>query len=111
MLPSASGKKKKTTGCRSGGSAVQGVGLKLFDFCDSGFVCRRGRGCLSLVSVVCCQVEVPASGRLLAQRSPTEYDRETATVGRPWRATGCCALEKKGYMFRLKWIAVIFILL
>ena len=32
----------------------------------------RGHGCLSLVSVVCCQVEVSATGRSLVQRSPTE---------------------------------------
>jgi hypothetical protein len=31
-----------------------------------------GHGCLSFMSVVCCQVEVSASGRSLAQRSPTE---------------------------------------
>jgi hypothetical protein len=29
-------------------------------------------GCLSLVSVVCCQVEVSATGWSLVQRSPTE---------------------------------------
>ena len=28
---------------------------------------------LSLVSVVCCQIEVPATGRSLVQRNPTEY--------------------------------------
>jgi hypothetical protein len=28
---------------------------------------------LSLVSVVCCQVEVSATGRSLVQRSPTEW--------------------------------------
>jgi hypothetical protein len=31
-----------------------------------------GHGCLSLVNVVCCQVEVSAPGRSLVQRSPTE---------------------------------------
>jgi hypothetical protein len=31
-----------------------------------------GHGCLSLVSVVCCQVEVSAMGWSLVQRSPTE---------------------------------------
>ena len=29
-------------------------------------------GCLSVVSVVCCQIEVSASGLSLVQRSPTE---------------------------------------
>jgi hypothetical protein len=31
-----------------------------------------GHGCLSIVSVVCCQVEVSASGWSLVQRSPTK---------------------------------------
>jgi hypothetical protein len=31
-----------------------------------------GQGCMSLVSVVCCLVEVPTSDRSLVQRSPTE---------------------------------------
>jgi hypothetical protein len=37
-----------------------------------GFESRRGYGCLSLVNVVCCQVEVFATDRFLVQRSPTE---------------------------------------
>jgi hypothetical protein len=45
------------------------------------------------VSVVCCQVS--ASGRSLAQRSPTECDREASTVERPWPTRGCCTLKKK----------------
>ena len=36
------------------------------------FESRRGHGCLCLVSVVCCQVEVHATGRALVQRNPTE---------------------------------------
>ena len=31
-----------------------------------------GHGCLSVVSAVCCQVEVSARSRSLVQRSPTE---------------------------------------
>jgi len=31
-----------------------------------------GHGCPSAVSVVCCQVEFPATGRSFVQRSPTE---------------------------------------
>jgi hypothetical protein len=43
----------------------------------------RGHGCLSFVSVVCCQVEVSASGWSLVQRSPnecgvSECDREAS---------------------------------
>jgi hypothetical protein len=33
---------------------------------------RRGHGCLSVVSVVCCQVEISATSWSLVQRSPTE---------------------------------------
>ena len=45
-------------------------------------------GCLSLVSVMCCQVEVSIMGRSLFQRSPTERgvsecDLETSSKGRP----------------------------
>jgi hypothetical protein len=43
-----------------------------------------GFGYLSLVSVVCCQVEVSASGWSFIQRSPTECDREASTMRRPW---------------------------
>jgi hypothetical protein len=54
---------------------------------------------LSVVSVVCCQAEVPATGRSLVQRSPTgcgvsECDLETSTVRRPW-ATGAVEAWKK----------------
>ena len=53
----------------------------------------EGRGCLSVVSVVCCQVEVSASGRSLVQRSLTEcgvseYDREASILRRPWPTGG-----------------------
>jgi len=37
-----------------------------------GFESHGGHGCLSVVSVVCCQVEVSATGWPLAQRSPTD---------------------------------------
>jgi hypothetical protein len=38
------------------------VGLRPLPCWDCGFESRRGHGCLSLVSVGCCQVEVSASG-------------------------------------------------
>jgi len=34
-----------------------------------GFESRRGQRCLSLVNIVCCQVEVTATGRSLVQTS------------------------------------------
>jgi len=40
------------------GRAIQGVGLRQLACWDCGFEYRRGHGCLSVVSVLCCQVEV-----------------------------------------------------
>ena len=54
------------------GRAVLGVGLRPLVCWDCGFESRRGHGCLSVVSVVCCQVEVSATGWSLVQRSPTD---------------------------------------
>jgi len=48
------------------------VGLRPLVCWDCGFESRRGHGCLSLVRVVFCQVEVSASARSLVQRIPTE---------------------------------------
>jgi hypothetical protein len=48
------------------------VGLRALACWVRGFESRRGHGCLTLVSVVCCQVEVSASDRPLVQRSPTD---------------------------------------
>ena len=39
---------------------------------DLGFKSHRGHGYLSVVSVVCCQVEVSATSWSLVQRSPTD---------------------------------------
>jgi hypothetical protein len=44
------------------GSVVYGVGLRLLACWDCGFESRKGHGCLSLVSVVCSQVDVSATG-------------------------------------------------
>jgi hypothetical protein len=38
-----------------------------------GFETRLGYSCLSLINVVCCQVEVSATGRSLIQRSSTQF--------------------------------------
>jgi hypothetical protein len=57
--------------------------------------------CLSL-SVLCCQVEIPASALSLAQRTPTacvcgvsECEREASITWRPSPTSGCRAIEKK----------------
>ena len=72
-----------------------GGGLLPLACWDCGFECSRGHGCLSLVSVVCCQVGVSES---LVQRSPTvcgvsECNREASTLRRPWLTSGCGATE------------------
>jgi hypothetical protein len=48
------------------------VGLRPLAYWDCGFESRLGHGCLSVVSVVCCQEEVSATSWPLVQRSPTE---------------------------------------
>jgi hypothetical protein len=50
-------------GVRPGFAAARLLGLRVR--------IPQGYGCLSLVSVVCCQVEVSATGWSLVQRSPT----------------------------------------
>jgi hypothetical protein len=85
---------------------VYGVGLRPIACWDCGFESRRGHGCLSLVSVVCCQVEVSAMGWSLVQRSPTERgvskncDREATTMRRPRPPRGCRAIGRRRYVRR-----------
>jgi len=52
---------------------------------------------MSVVTVVCCQVEVSASGWSLVQRSPTECgvskcDPEASKMRWFWSTRGCCAM-------------------
>jgi hypothetical protein len=58
------GRSQWPRGLRRGSVAVRLLGLRV--------LIPPGHGCLSLVSVVCCQVEVSATGWSLVQRSPTE---------------------------------------
>jgi hypothetical protein len=69
------------------GRVVKGVGLLPLACWDCGFESQRGHGCLSLVSVVCCQVEVSAPIRPLVRCGVSEYDQGTAERRpRPTRA-------------------------
>jgi hypothetical protein len=52
-----------------GGRAVLGIGLWLQASWDYGSESRRGHGRPSLVNVLCCQVDVSATGRFLVQGS------------------------------------------
>jgi hypothetical protein len=85
------------------GSTVWAAGLRPLACWDYGFESRRGHGCLSVVSDVCCQVEVFASGRSLIQRSATDCgaskcDREASTMRRPWPTRGRLRHERKRNM-------------
>ena len=56
---------------------------------DRGFESHRGHGYLSVVRVVCCQVEVSATSWSLLQRSPTDCgaslcDLDTSRIGSPY---------------------------
>ena len=53
-------------------------------------------GCLYLVSVVCCHVEVSASGLSLVQGSLIECGLEASMTRRPWPAKGYCAMGGGG---------------
>jgi hypothetical protein len=74
-------------------------------FC--GFESHRGHGCLFVVSVVCCQVEVSATSRLLVQRSLTDWcavvcDLEISEMRKPWPTGGGRAKNKKKKKHMLK---------
>ena len=76
------------------------MGLWLLTCWECRFEPRLGCGCLSLVSVVCCQVEASVLGLSLVQRSPTECgvsecDDVASIMRRSWSTMGCCVMEKK----------------
>jgi len=86
------------------------VGLWPLAFWDCGFESCRRHGCLSVVSVVCCQVEVSATGWSLVQRSPTECgvsecDRDVSIMKMALPTRSCCAMSLGGggvYKIRYK---------
>jgi hypothetical protein len=64
---------------------------------------------MSVVSVVCFQVEVSESGWSLVQRRPTdcgvsECDLEALTTRRPWPTKGCRTVGGKKYVSGPMWI-------
>jgi hypothetical protein len=80
-------------------------GLRPFACRDCGFESGRGHGFLSVVSVVCCQVEVSVSGRSLVQRSPTECgvsecDREASILRSPWPTVAVAPWKKMYFKIR-----------
>jgi hypothetical protein len=63
--------------------AIKGVGLRPLACRDDGFKSHRGYGRLSLVSVVCCQVQFSATGWSPVRRSPTKCNQEAPKMRRP----------------------------
>jgi len=82
------------------GRADQGNGLWSLACWKWGFESPLGLASLSVVSVVCCQVEVPALWCSLIQGISTEVmcltecDSETPIMRRPWPSRECYAMEK-----------------
>jgi hypothetical protein len=75
------------------------MGFRTSAFWDRGFESHMKHGYLSLASVVCCHVEVLATGCSLVQRSPTERGvsecgLETSKRKRPRHDLGSCATGK-----------------
>jgi hypothetical protein len=83
------------------GRAVQGVGLRPLAYWNCGFESRLWHGCLSLVSVVRCQVEVSATSWSLVQRRPTECGMSKSVIVKPRKMRrprpprGCRGIAKK----------------
>jgi len=82
------------------GRAVYGLDLLPFACWDCGFESHREHGCLSVICVLCCQVEVSAASWSLVPRSPTDWcvvvcDLETPWKWRFWPSGGCRAKGKQ----------------
>jgi hypothetical protein len=80
------------------GRAVWKVGLLPLACRDWGFEYRRRHGCISVVSVVCFQVEISVTGQSLIQRpsecNVSECVREASKIRRSWPTRGCSAMGK-----------------
>jgi hypothetical protein len=77
------------------------MGLQLLACWDCSFESCQRHGCLSVMSVVCGQVEVSPSGRSLIQWSPTECgvsecDHEALMMRRAWPTGGYCVMGGEG---------------
>jgi hypothetical protein len=74
------------------------VGLRLLACSDCGFESPRGHGCLSVVSVVCCQVEVSLTVEHSSRGVPpsvvvSECDHYSSTMRGLWPTRGCRATK------------------
>ena len=76
-----------------GGKVAGGVGLRPLACWDRGFESHWGHGCLSVVSVVCCQVGVSATDCSLVQGSPTDRGASLCVIKKPRTREGYSPLE------------------
>ena len=72
---------------------LHGVGLRPLACWDCGFESHPGHGCLSVVSVVCCQVAVSATDWSFVQRSPTDCGASLYVIKKPRKRGGWSPLE------------------
>ena len=70
---------KDVVACPSG-RAVYGVGLRPPACWDCMFESHRGHGCMSVVRVVCSQVEVSATGWSRVQRNPIDFGASLCVI-------------------------------
>ena len=76
--------------------------LPLLACWDCGFESRQGHRCMSLISVVCCQEVVSATGRSLVQRSPTDCGASLCLIYKPHELGGhdlIWAAVSKNYIY------------
>jgi hypothetical protein len=65
---------------------------------DCGFKYLRGNGRLCLLRIVCCQVDVSASGGVFVQRIHSERgeaEGEATIMKKSWPTKRCCTMENK----------------
>ena len=75
------------------------MGLRPLACWDFRFESRRGQHCVSLVSVVCCQIEVSCVGPITRPEDRTDWgvsecDLESSTRRRPWPTGGCRSVKE-----------------
>ena len=68
------------------------VGLRPLACWDCAFESRWGHVCLSVLRIVCCEVEVSATGWSLVQRSPTDCDASLCVIYKLQEWGGHCPL-------------------
>jgi hypothetical protein len=88
--------------------AVYGMSLRLQCSWDCGFKSRRGHGWLSVLSVVCCQVEFSATIWSLVQRSPTDCGLCLSVIVKPRHEEALAQYGLSSYAKELHFTAVNF---